>query len=193
MNGYKRAALQFLELEDGDRQWLLNKLSPQERQKILAIMSQFDEENRNGDSMPPPAMNGSHNGYPAQPSDPLAAHIAAINAAGVKEVLAILSVEPDWLIASVLGFKQWSWTRGFCDELSVERRAQVLHAAKYTHEKIKPKTREAIIEALADQIKKAKPKSANGHGYASFESLLQAMETNPGVEKRPAWRSIWIR
>jgi len=199
MNGYKRAALQFLELADSDKQWLLSNLPVQERQKILAILNQLDQEKElnsevNGKESSSSAINGSHtNGSHPQANDPLASHIAVINAAETKEVVQILSAEPDWLIASVLGFKPWPWTKDFCNELSIERRAEILRAVKYVHQRIKPKAREAMIEVLADEIKKRKTKSVNGNGYVSFESILQAMEKQPAVEKPSGWRSIWIR
>src|SRR5713226_9912376 len=194
MDGYKRAALRFLELADSDRQWLLSNLSMQERQKILAILNQLDEREEVSSNFSSSAISQSgSNGSHPQANDTLASHIVVIDAAGAKEVVQILSIEPDWLIASVLGFKHWPWTKGFCDGLSIERRAEILRAVKYVHQKIKPKAREAMIEVLADEIKKRKSKSVNGNGYVSFESILQAMEKHPAVEKPSGWRAIWIR
>lgn len=181
--GYRRAALCIRSLQEGDRQWLLERLPAAVQEKVRGALHELDT----GTADQALAYTNGHD----HDSDPIAAYIVAIDQAAAADVMPILTEAPDWLAACVLGYKRWSWTEFYWHALPPARRAAILQTMKQAQSLVKSKMREAIMEVLARAVmsKQAKP-ATNGH--ESFERILKTLEQEPEAPRK-GWRLTWTR
>lgn len=175
-SGYRRAALKLHSLADADRAWLLGQLPDVAKRTITDMLNELGTMN-----LPNDRDFISHvleEEAPATPADrALAQALSAktlniIRIASAEHVSNILGEEPDWVIAVILEFDHWAWTEEFLTSLSRPQRVQVCEIAKQASSNVKAKTRAALLELFAQQLKDVYSENEEKRDNTRFEQVL---------------------
>jgi hypothetical protein len=158
-DAYTRIALRLRGLSAPDREWLLGQLDPEDCKRVSVALRQRRAQGASTEVLIEAGMPKSDSKPTAKPEaaaslDPL----ERLRSASLFRVKTLLAEVPDWAIALVLSAESWPWTQEFLGELSPERiRALRTLASELT--RVKPKFRQAVVEAIAMKIEPAPAQS----------------------------------
>ena len=178
-DGYRKAALSLHGLGKSDQKWLLSKLPESDREKVVVMLSQL----RNMGVPEDPALiaDVNHNkpgvsrtGVTDTSHEGLQTVITDIDSAPVDEVFAILSEEPNWIIAVLLEAHDWTWTQAFLVSLDNDRRAAVCQLAKGVRAHITERLKGAIVVGLAGLLETAISRDKESENR--FDVMLKNLE-----------------
>lgn len=161
-----RLAERLRDLSDGDRDWLLAALAPEECRIVSAALRvhrlQTLVERPSAEIKNTPS---------TQRLDDVAARL---DAAELREIVKVFGGLPEWAIALVLSTYAWRWARAFLGEQPAER-VKVLRSLAIELECVKPAVRAVLLRELADQLQPAVPRSAAASTFdAALEHALES-------------------
>lgn len=181
--GYRRAALTLHGLQPADREWLMAQLPEGQQAQLGAHLAELVElgipadrallDDAMGESMDLPRPSG-------------ASRESSLAHAYCDQVLQLLVVEPDQLIALVVKAGPWSWQEELLERLGVERRGRISRLLRQIE--LRPGLEEALLTGLARRLeglpspKPIGPKPLRGQIYPnhfsgirhSFRSVLKS-------------------
>ena len=172
------ASQAFGRMSRRDRDWILKRLSPEERERLLELM----DRQAGGLETRASVESGSAPGdfastleqeslrHAAEPQAPQArsaagsdAVMATLGAANPGHLLQVLRGEGDFVVAALLYARPWQWRGMLLERLGAEQRARLLRLAPSARE-ARPAVVAALVEAVAARL--AELRSA-GVGHAS--------------------------
>jgi hypothetical protein len=190
MNGLRKAALYLHGLEEVDREWLLNALTEEERQRLQTTLAELDEMGiPKGDAWLPelaetPVFDGRDSGDNKQLS-----MIKEIERAELASVTEILDAEPDEIVASLLRHRVWSWRQAYVGKQYLQKRERLLQALERPGRELKPKLENALLNGLAMGLCELESSSEK-----RFDVILSdAQQSEHGPAERPKRRWLWQR
>jgi hypothetical protein len=190
MNGLRKAALYLHGLEDVDRRWLLNALSDDERDNLLATLTELDEMGVPSGKAWLPELAETHITEAREEENaPHSSEIEAIEGADLEKLIHAFEQEPESIVALLLKHRVWSWRQAYLGKQYLQKREQLLRAFETPSPPLKPKVEAALLTALASQLNKAE--STSGKDFEA--SLVDAQRDQLNNEQPSIWRRLWRR
>jgi hypothetical protein len=135
-------ALELLaKLNAADRSWILGRLSPDAKSRLMAAREEGSTASASAASRP--AAQGDESS--------LAALIDRVAAADPDAVASALAGEPAWLVSAVLLIHDWPWTKRFLQGLSPALRVEVIQLERHGTSLARP-ARELVLRALVTRM-----------------------------------------
>jgi len=145
MTHLREAALALHALEPADRAWLIERLSPPQRQAVEPLLDELAELGIPADArLVDEALRHSARGAVRGPQQ----RIAALQP---PQAAQLLRDEPAPFVACVLGLSAWPWAAGFIEGLDASARRR-LQDAMHDAPSSSAALRAWLIEALAARI-----------------------------------------
>ena len=148
MNGSRQAALTLHALPAAERNWVLERLEPQERQ---LMQSHLDELAALGIPADQRLVDEALNKARAA-----AAPRAVIAGASAMTMQTLLSAEPAGLVARVLALGDWPWARELMAGLAAQRREEV-QSSREQAQVPRPQLDEWLLDELERRVQAVLP------------------------------------
>lgn len=139
----RQAALTVHALPDADRAWLLQSLSPLQRETLRPLLAELEEL---GIPRDPGLLPSIHR--EAAHRRAMAAWPESLDAAGIAALSRVLEREPAGVTRMLLAIHPWDWV----DELPATLRQRALTLK--SEASLAPALRESLIHALQEQVQK---------------------------------------
>lgn len=160
----RRAALTLHALPEEDRAWMLESLSPADRQILGALLAELDGLGIPSDPallVPPDS---------ARREDETGRWPEVLDDAGIFALNGVLSREPSSVTRALLSIRTWTWRARLLEAMDARMRAEVeaqpVTGATRTH------FSDALLEALGTQLDR---------------------EPRPAPARTSRWKTPWIR
>lgn len=165
MNGYQRAAQRLHGLSQSEQEWLLARLSLDDRQKIAAARDAMEANAR-------------------RESDAIALQQSAadtIRRWNGETIWALLSDEPLWVAALVLSQLEPALAESVTEQIEPPR-SEAVRVARERASTVKPRVVELLLRALVEKSKRREQKE----GRLDFAATLRRFaDERQGVSKAP--------
>lgn len=179
-DGLKKAAVSVYALTPDDRDWLLRNLPDVQRRRLENAVAELEQS-----GVPDVVAGEPVAGLPSMSDSPNP--VSVLHAATVDELRALLSEEPDWLVAAVLAHHDSESQARVREALA--RPGPQPRLPDGTGHALKPRVQQAIANAAAQKIVELRKAGADGK---RFETLLNGAQSR-GLRKRDWWRMLWNR
>jgi hypothetical protein len=182
MNGYRKAALMLVTLRDEDRVWMLERVTPRERSKLVPLV---EEARALAVALDRTTLRELTE---AQETVQRREEGSRIDSAKPTEMFAVLGSEPEWLLCALLRARPWKWRDGFLELLGTERRLRVRRALAHT-----AAAQPRVLQTLTDIIERRLSKE-DAMAWSGAEPAIQPKrfrQTVTGVLRRGVarWRA----
>ena len=185
-DGYKKAALRIHGLGETDRQWILGNLPEKEQGLLSVLLAQLSEmklpENHLVFSDMIEEESSAYDDTSARKNDQVLSEIKTINNVSAALATAVLSREPDWMIALALIGGDWDWTEELINQLGAHRRERVHALIQKMSTRVPSKLRETIIDLLAKAFL-TKPAEPTNHALSRFDAIFGRNGAESGAER----------
>lgn len=140
MTNALHAAMTLRSLHQDDRNWILSKLSTSEKEAIRDVANQVDAPTPISELGFELAVAREERN--ALPEPQIAARL---NALDPLKIAGTLELEPDWVIALILGSHRWSWQNAVLEQLGPERKNRI---SRITFTPLPHRLIESILNSL---------------------------------------------
>jgi hypothetical protein len=150
--GYRKAALRLHAVSSTDRDWMLQRLVPQEQARLGDLLRELRELGIQAEHCAPDEVEARSNASNADEElAGVADALALMRSATLPEIVALLSAEPEHVAAAVLAVYPWPWRPRLLAEYGVEMR-QRLKRALQSAPRLAPRVRAELIRLLAERL-----------------------------------------
>ena len=174
-DGYKKAALRIHGLGETDRQWILGNLPEKEQGLLSVFLAQLSEmqvpENHLVFSDMIEKESSAYDDIIVRKNDQVMSEISTINNVSPALAAAVLSREPDWMVALALICGEWDWTEEFISQLGAHRRERVHALIQKMSTRVSSKLRETVIDLLAKAFL-TKPAETTNNALSRFDAIF---------------------
>jgi hypothetical protein len=180
MSGHRQSALLLHELDEEDRQWLVEQIPNADRSILKELLGELQSLRIPTDGnllerVKAMRVDESKNA-PAQPAAPG----DTIRHASVQLMSDLLEREPVWLLAVILGIEGWPWREQFLTQLEPMRRDAVRAAMR---EATAPRLKAVLIEELETRLAQWRSQAATRRlspsaGRHGLPALLHGFKGN---------------
>jgi hypothetical protein len=140
-----RALEMLATLSAADRDWILGKLSPDAKSRLMATRT-------DGASTAGPSESASSaSSRTAERGDSSAALIERLAAADPDMLASVLSGEPGWLVSAILRIHEWPWSKRFLQALPPAIRVEVIQLERHGTRLAQP-ARDLVLRTLVARL-----------------------------------------
>lgn len=185
-DGYRKAALKLHGMSDADRGWMLQRLPQDERARLNALLRELRDlgikpDQRVSDGVAAEEARQTFLSAIPEHSE-VASALDILCAANPGEISAVLSAEPENMVAAVLAVYPWTWRVRFLADCGAEKRQRLNRALMHSPQ-LKPRLRGELIKLLSDKVA-----SLRNQGFLWTEIIPSERAAAANV---PRMRSIW--
>lgn len=192
MSGVRRAALYLHSLHADDRRWLLENLSPDQREQLYAMLNELEQMQVPKDQawLPDLAKPSALAGTQLPDAEGTENHVARIEAAHPERIAEILDREPSSVVVQILNYHMWSWRQFYISKQYVQKKRRLIQALERSDNRIKPKAQAALLAAFAARLS-SKTQACQEQ---DFETLLHQAEYQTTSKRQSSrWARLWRR
>jgi hypothetical protein len=163
-----------------DRDWLLHRLSPEERRLVLTALV--------GDSGVANGQNGAGsahtNGHSSDPVilGPADAELAVLKNLPSEDVAALLADQSDWTVVVLMQAQHWPWAEDYLRSLPTAKLHDLRELSDQLGSSVRPKVKEAVARIVAGRVQQRTPRNVN---RTLFDLVLDRVQRNPDVQQEP--------
>jgi len=158
MNGYQRAAWSLRELGETEQAWLLERLAPEERAKIVAALDALEADARRE----------------LESRELQRDAVETVKSWDAATLATVLAGEPVWVAALTLSQLDRALAGSVIEHMDVPHSLVIGQALQRTAGLLKPRAAEVLFRAL-----KEKSERRNGHRKAAdFDSTLKRVSAS---------------
>ena len=184
MSEYRRSALVIHGLSSRDRQWMLARLSDEQRAILLPLLAELKTLGIPKTGIDPWIVGKE----PAAESGPLDnAELELVNNADPEEMRLLLQPEAAQVVAAILSIHDWDWRAGLMKQYSTERQNEVVRALELGRRNgLSPRLRQSMLASLAWLLRDTREQRLH-----ESESGYQYVFPRSSGLFGQIWRSLW--
>ena len=176
MKNIRKAALRIHSLEKADRQWLLNQLSPAERNFIESSLDELTNLGLASDT----SLDGSFDELFIRAQASIAdekdgGHVGILHEQPPELIFQALDQEPDWIVALVLSHSDWDWTGYVVGEMEGERAKRICELSKNLGSVNETRLGASVANHFAEKLEQRHPEHKEP---GRFEAMLGNLHVN---------------
>jgi len=140
-------------LSPADRDWILGKLSPDAKSRLVGARAEGASAAGASESMGATRSSGAGEraGATAERGDSAAALIEKLTSADPDMLASVLSGEPSWLVSAILRIHDWPWSKRFLQALPPAIRVEVMQLERHGTSLALP-ARDLVLRTLVARL-----------------------------------------
>jgi hypothetical protein len=148
-----RALEMLATLSAADRDWILGKLSPDAKSRLMATRTDGASTAGPSESAGSTSSTGAGDrvGSTAERGGSPAALIERLAAADPDMLASVLSGEPGWLVSAILRIHEWPWSKRFLQALPPAIRVEVMQLERHGTSLALP-ARDLVLRTLVSRL-----------------------------------------
>lgn len=194
MSGFRRAALCLYALDIADQEWLLQKLSEPQRERLQQMLQELTQMGVPKDQKWFPDLVQESSSELTEQSytcDETQAYIRQIDKAHPDQIAKILDHEPVSVVTPILSQRVWAWRQAYLSIHKAHKHQHLLHNLERTSQAIKPKVSTALLTALA---KRLDIEQRHLDCNKEFDAVLSDSVLSEATIHQPrSWKRLWRR
>jgi hypothetical protein len=165
-----------------DRDWLLHRLSADERRLVLTALVGNGKDVVNGQNGMSSSIHTNGHSTDAVARNQAGTALAALTNLPVEDVATLLAGESDWTIVVLMQAMHWPWAEDYLRSLPTAKLHDLRELSDQLGDSVRPKVKEAVARIMADRVQQRAPRNVN---RTMFDLVLERVQRNPDIQQEP--------
>jgi hypothetical protein len=194
----KYLVLKLHSLPDDKKQWIMSRLTSEERNKIIPLLEDLgsikNTFNKKLLISSLQLLNDHRHGAEIEPQDDTTQKtqklIKKLDRVESEKIIKILNHEEPWIIALLYTLYDWGWLGALDKTISTNKKLQIQQYIKNGINNIKPTVCLTLLETLLDSLEHEELEQSNQLSI-NFDKYTTYAESRRDVKQKKWWKEIW--